>query len=238
MLLPLIDPKRLILFAGRKDETKHLAQFYLEKIHAGQRAGVSATDVFFPNVGNMVNASVDTNAWNVKLGDALVRGLKWQNARGLGVVHVIGRVRTAAAMEEGANSEDRSPKKQRTIEGSADVSGKTVVPTSAASQQLGLDLLPPALAAATRSHAQPIHVGDIRLADLRRVLQEEGHTAEFRGEGALLVDGIVAVRKVGVANVSIEDGGSGFLSMGRSGRGSFMQVKRKVYDGLAVVAAG
>jgi len=227
MLLPLIDPKKLILIGGKREETKYLAEFYREKAALSSRGGSTGTDVFFPQVGHTVNASVDTNAWLVRLGNFLCRGLKWQNARGLGVVHVMGRV----APEEEENGQPDS-KKQRTIteEGGTPGRGYGRPPV--------LDVLPLALAAATRSFAQPIHVGDIRLADLRRVLQDEGHAAEFKGEGTLLVDGFVVVRKTGVGNVAVEDGGGGFPGMVSARGKTFVQVRRKVYAGLAVVAGG
>ncbi|KAI5793220.1 beta-lactamase-like protein [Geopyxis carbonaria] len=229
MLLPLIDPKKLILVAGKREETQYLAEFYREKAALSSRSrsgGGSNTDVFSPQTGTKVNASVDTNAWLVKLGAALDRSIKWQNVRGLGVVHVLGRVTTPSAESSSASPAPEAKKQKTTI--------TTLSKSTGGEGGLVLDTLPPALAAATRSVAQPIHVGDIRLADLRRVLQADGHTAEFRGEGTLLVDGVVVVRKTGVGSVSIEDGGMGFGEKRRS----FMAVRRKVYDGLAVVAGG
>ncbi|KAK5162568.1 hypothetical protein LTR16_012225, partial [Cryomyces antarcticus] len=93
------------------------------------------------------------------------------------------------------------------------------------------------MAAATRSVAQPLHVGDLRLADLRKLMQASGHTAEFRGEGTLLIDGAVAVRKSGTGKIEVD--GGGFTATGSGSReleGTFYAVKRKIYEGLAVVA--
>ena len=101
-----------------------------------------------------------------------------------------------------------------------------------------LDVLPTALTSAARSAAaQPLHVGDLRLADLRRAMQSAGHTAEFRGEGTLVIDGAVAVKKTATGRVELEsvglpsDGGPA-MQMG----GTFYAVKRMIYEGLAVVA--
>lgn len=41
-----------------------------------------------------------------------------------------------------------------------------------------------------------LSIGDIRLADLKRKLTDQHHRAEFKGEGTLVVDGQVAVRKI------------------------------------------
>ncbi|RPA94648.1 hypothetical protein L873DRAFT_1700758 [Choiromyces venosus 120613-1] len=239
MLLPLISPRKLILVGGREHETKSLAND-CRKLLSGRGAlsgrGESGTDtdVFFPQIGNKVNAGVDTNAWAVKLSDNLVRNLKWQNVRGLGVVHVIGRV-TEAQDKKDESRNGKKVKLSESPEAESKEGGSQVEQKNA----LVLDVLPPALAAATRSVAQPIHVGDIRLADLRRVLLDDGLTAEFRGEGTLLIDGVVVVRKGGVGSVIIEDGGGGMLRRaGRNGKASFVEVRKRIYEGLAVVSGG
>lgn len=244
MLLPLIDPKKLILTAGRASEVAYLADFCRDKAALGGRD----TDVLVPPNGTVVDGSVDTNAWLLKLANPLVRALKWQHVRGLGVVHVIGRVGIEAAVADAdadadADATTTTKKLTPAPEEDGETKDLSIITTTAAAKTMTLavaaappppppvlDLLPPALAAATRTHAPPIHVGDIRLADLRRVLLAEGHVAEFRGEGTLLVDHTVVVRKTGVGNVTVEDGGYGTASFGL--------VRRKVYEGLAVVAGG
>jgi cleavage and polyadenylation specificity factor subunit 2 len=99
-----------------------------------------------------------------------------------------------------------------------------------------LDVLPPSLAASTRTVSQAIHVGDLRLADLRRVIAMDGHIAEFRGEGTLLVDGMVAVKKLSSGKIIVE--GVPISVMTPRATDNFTRVKQKIYDGLAVVAAG
>lgn len=41
-----------------------------------------------------------------------------------------------------------------------------------------------------------VFVGDVRLSEFRRILQAEGISAEFKGEGVLVCNDSVAVRKV------------------------------------------
>ncbi|OXT09618.1 hypothetical protein B9K03_12250, partial [Rothia sp. Olga] len=38
--------------------------------------------------------------------------------------------------------------------------------------------------------------GDVRLAELKRKLTEQNYVAEFKGEGTLVIDDQVAVRKI------------------------------------------
>ncbi len=69
-------------------------------------------------------------------------------------------------------------------------------------------------------------------------MQSTGHTAEFKGEGTLLVDGLIAVRKNGIGKIEVESGGPMIPRAGaREPGGSFFSVKKKIYEGLAVVAA-
>ncbi|ETN40875.1 uncharacterized protein HMPREF1541_05155 [Cyphellophora europaea CBS 101466] len=229
MLIPLIGPKKLILTGGTTEETLALASDCQELLGvklAGEDE--SSSEIFTPAQGQTIDASVDTNAWAVKLTRNLVRRLHWQAVKDIGVVTLQGQLR---AEMETLNIEDDPKSKKQKLDTEVSVAG-----TSPVSNTLPvLDTLPPALAAATRSVTQPIHVGDMRLAELRRLMNMAGHTAEFRGEGTLLVDGIIAVRKLGSGKIIVE--GAPVHSLARDSD-SFTQVKQRIYERLAVVAAG
>ncbi|OHE92207.1 RNA-metabolising metallo-beta-lactamase [Colletotrichum orchidophilum] len=244
MLIPLIQPRKLILVGGTTDETTALAAD-CKKLLAAQigASEESAIDVYTPAMGTWVDASVDTNAWVVKLADSLVKKLKWQNVRGLGVVTVTGQlIAEALAKEKLIEKDDGANKRQKTEtedgETGEDVKEEEkeedeaidieVVPT--------LDLLPSNMASAVRSVAQPLHVGDLRLTDLRRAMQSSGYTAEFRGEGTLVINGAVAVRKTSTGKVEVESVGIADAATMMQHRSTFYEVKRMIYDGLAVVA--
>ncbi|KAL9020731.1 MAG: hypothetical protein Q9185_002047 [Variospora sp. 1 TL-2023] len=241
MLIPLIQPRKLILVGGTVGETEYLASECRQKLISTSSGTAERTqnNIFTPTNGQMVNASVDTNAWTVKLSNALVKRLRWQNVRGLGVVTLMGHL-AATAVDEQQPADSSSQKRQKLIKGNAEESKldeKSIEKTQHVAPVL--DVLPPSMAAATRSIAQPLHVGDLRLADLRKILQSAGHTAEFRGEGTLLIDGLVAVRKTATGRLEVEGGGLGLPDYpARSLEGSFYAVKRKIYDGLAVIAGG
>lgn len=244
MLIPLIQPRKLILVGGTADETTALAAD-CKKLLAAQigASEESAIDVYTPAMGAWVDASVDTNAWVVKLADSLVKKLKWQNVRGLGVVTVTGQlIAEALAKEKLIEKDDGANKRQKTEaedaeageevkkeeDGEDETTGIEVVPT--------LDLLPSNMASAVRSVAQPLHVGDLRLTDLRRAMQSAGYTAEFRGEGTLVINGAVAVRKTSTGKVEVESVGIADAATMMQHRSTFYEVKRMIYDGLAVVA--
>ncbi|OIW26563.1 hypothetical protein CONLIGDRAFT_480404 [Coniochaeta ligniaria NRRL 30616] len=239
MLIPLIQPRKLILVAGSEDETLSLAAD-CKKLLAAQLGTdeENAIDVFTPKVGVSIDASVDTNAWVVKLAEPLVKRLKWQNVRGLGIVTVTGLLvggQFTPINGDHDGDEESANKRQKTItDGSAaapeSTSGQLTTTTDAPVPTL--DVLPINLVSAVRSAAQPLHVGDLRLADLRRAMQSSGHTAEFRGEGTLLIDGAVVVRKTATGRIELES----IDVPVAGGPSTFYAVKKQIYEGLAVVA--
>lgn len=249
MLIPLIQPRKLILLGGMKEVTTTLASECKKLLAAKAGVDISSADaavIFTPANGEVVDASVDTNAWMVKLSNGLVRRLKWQHVRNLGVVALTAQLRgPELTPPEDESSSESANKKQKLLkeESSSALSTSTadgVKPSADKSDVFPmLDVLPANMAAGTRSMARPLHVGDMRLADLRKIMQTAGHKAEFRGEGTLLIDGLVAVRKSGTGKIEIEataqTAASNVLNAA-GGAGSFLAVKRKIYEGLAVVA--
>ncbi|ODV83844.1 hypothetical protein CANARDRAFT_29578 [[Candida] arabinofermentans NRRL YB-2248] len=70
-----------------------------------------------------------------------------------------------------------------------------------------------------------ISIGDVKLTELRKKLNSLNHIAEFKGDGTLVIDDIVTVRKVGDGTLII-DGGISRL---------FYQVKEMIGSMLAYV---
>ncbi|KAK6498237.1 hypothetical protein TWF506_004476 [Arthrobotrys conoides] len=235
MLLPQLKPKKVVLVGGTVEETEVLGKEVEGMMEKERRKLRGSNDddeerekeVFTPKIGEAVNVGGETDVWSLKLSDGLVKMLKWQSVGGLGVVHVVGRVTvdTSTDLIKAENVKDEDTVMQSEEE---EIDKK---------RQLILDVLPVTSTTPIKS-AKPIHVGDIKLPELRRVLLDAGHTAELTGEGRLLCDGVVSVVKEGVGRVTIEDvGGSGGLLSGRGkGKGRFWEVRRLVYEGLARVS--
>ncbi|KAB2571522.1 putative cleavage and polyadenylation specificity factor subunit 2 protein [Lasiodiplodia theobromae] len=239
LLIPMIRPRKLILVAGEQEETLALAADCRKLIEAASAGSTeSAIDVFTPTVGITVDASVDTNAWTVKLSQNIVRRLRWQNVKGLGVVAITGRLEAHLPDEDDSATENGGVKKKvKGAKGGAQEAADKNGSNGEVNVTPVLDIVPASMAAATRSVAQPLHVGDLRLADLRKIMQSSGFAAEFRGEGTLLINGSVVVRKSGTGRIEVESSGFGLMGPGRPD-GTFYAVKRKIYEGLAVVAGG
>ena len=243
MLIPLIKPRKLVLIGGDASETASLANDVAQFMSSSAKNGDERTShyVFTPSNGQTVDASVDTNAWTVKLSETLVRRFHWQKVRGLGIATLIGHLASPNPVEQ-IPPEGTSKKRLKSSKRYADVAQPeevSIASVKAPDLTPTLDIIPPSLAAATRTVAQPLHVGDLKLADLRKILQSVGHTAEFRGEGTLLIDGLVAVRKSATGKVEVEGGGIDMPDLRTQNlEGSFYAVKRRIYEGLAVIAGG
>jgi cleavage and polyadenylation specificity factor subunit 2 len=235
MLIPLIGPKKLILVGGSTSDTAALA------VDCGELLGIktaraedeSSTEIFTPTQGQTVDASVDTNAWIVKLSRDLARTLHWQNVKNMGVVTIQGQLKAERREGDNVQADPQTKKQKLDTEVALAAEAATEPPLEPV-----LDILPANLAASTRSLANAIHVGDLRLAELRRLIAMDGHAAEFRGEGTLLVDGMVAVRKLGTGKIIVEGVPVSTSAMTPNNADNFTRVKQKIYDGLAVVAAG
>jgi cleavage and polyadenylation specificity factor subunit 2 len=232
MLMPLIKPRKLILIAGDELETNELAEDCRKVLNASSGDIANMVDVFTPTVGTVVDASVDTNAWTVKLTRDMVRKLQWQKVRGLGVVAITGRLAAASLNAE--------PKVEHSV---AKKKAKLDNPTSIITSEEGkadttpvLDVVPANMSTAVRSVAQPFHVGDMRLADLRKIMQGSSMSAEFRGEGVLVINGSVAVRKTATGKIEVDGGAYSSMDTKSGHKATFFEVRRKIYEGLAVVA--
>jgi cleavage and polyadenylation specificity factor subunit 2 len=166
----------------------------------------------------------------VKLSRNMVRNLHWQNVRGMGVVAITGRL-AAATLEPPPKPDEGSAKKKPRLDAPA-------VPVSSLESDNTpvLDVVPANMATAVRSVAQPFHVGDLRLADLRKLMKSNGMEAEFRGEGVLVINGTVAVRKTATGQIEVDGGAYGNTDARNNDAATFFRVKRQIYDGLAVVA--
>lgn len=234
MLIPLIGPKKLVLVGGNTSDTVALAADCKELlgIRVTGADDESLTEIFTPAEGQSIDASVDTNAWIVKLSRELAKTLHWQNVKNVGVVTIQGQLR---ADRKGDNIQEDPQTKKQKLDTEVSLAAE---PPSGPPLEPVLDVLPASLAASTRSVSHAIHVGDLRLAELRRLIAMDGHAAEFRGEGTLLVDNMIAVRKLGTGKIIVEGIPISTATMTANTVDNFTRVKQRIYDGLAVVAAG
>ncbi|EME81259.1 uncharacterized protein MYCFIDRAFT_140021 [Pseudocercospora fijiensis CIRAD86] len=236
MLIPLIRPRKLILISGDTSETQALADECRQLLAEGE---TKSADVLAPVIGETVDASVDTNAWTLKLSRQLVKKLTWQNVKGLGVVALTGRLDAEPIETSSPAEEEAARKKQKLAKKKEDDEAEKESKSVAIPAMPVLDLPATSATATQQRVTQPVHVGDLRLADLRRLMQASGHTAEFRGEGTLLIDSTVVVRKSATGRIEVETHQGGLSQPAyrtKENEGSFYAVRKLIYGGLAVVA--
>ncbi|KAJ2971543.1 hypothetical protein NUW58_g9387 [Xylaria curta] len=110
MLIPLIQPRKLILIGGSNEDTMTLASDCKKLMAEG------SFDIYTPTMGTIVDASVDTNAWVVKLAPSLLKQLKWQSVRGLGIATVTGRLLATQSQAARDGDEETANKRIKTEE--------------------------------------------------------------------------------------------------------------------------
>ena len=124
------------------------------------------------------------------------------------IAHVIGSISLEAQKETNGTPQPNSTALVKSLPTLSLLSNKTVS-------------IPP---------ARPLHVGEVRLLELKQRLQKAGFNAVL-GEGVLVCDGVVKVFK--------EEGGRGVRIEGIVGgdgnQKAYWEVRRAVYEGLAVV---
>lgn len=232
MLIPLINPKKLVLIGGSQSETTALANDCKEllNIKIDGQAQRSGAEIYLPQIGDTIDASVDTNAWTVKLTRELVKRLQWQNVKQLSIVTVTGQLKMKE--DAGQNRSETASKKLKLESQESEV--KEEVSKKQNPAQPILDAMPANAAAAIRAVNHSIHVGDLKIRQLQSMFTNSGHSAVLMMGGTLVVDGIVAVRKLPNGQVIVE--GPPLKAKFGASADSFTAVKRMIYDGLAVVA--
>lgn len=236
-LIPRVRPRKLIITAGDEVETKAVADACRE---LSEREQGSVGEIFTPLTGETVDASVDTHAWTLKLSRELVKRLAWkelEKSGGLSIASISGRLAADLTVDDVKAEDADDPAKKKL---KLDLTSNKPATSSSPDGPLlpVLDILPTQLAQSTKP-TQPVHVGDLRLHDIRAHLTANGHTAEFRGQGALLIDGTVVVRKnLVTGGLEVEAGTSGWSQpqwRTTEGMGSFWAVRRAIYGRLGSV---
>jgi cleavage and polyadenylation specificity factor subunit 2 len=220
-----------VLIEGNAEETNALRE-ECEKLLQSVGSAEHASEIFTPFVGQVLNASADTNAWNIKLSIPLRQRLIWQTVGSLGVVPLTGQLRADILPLESESVVENKAKRVKSVV--ADSTDLVVTDSTSKDVTPVLDIVPTISSASTRMLARPLHLGDLRLMDLRRAMQDSGFAVEYRGEGTLVINGLVAVRKSATGNVEVETviGVPGF-SVGDQ---TFEEVRKRIYSSLAIIS--
>ncbi|KAF9195029.1 cleavage and polyadenylation specificity factor subunit 2 [Haplosporangium sp. Z 767] len=215
-ILQAIGPKKLILIHGTEAKTDELCDTYLS-------LSDMTREIYTPKVGEILNVSEVTNMYKINLTDALLSSLSFSSLGEYDLAYLVGQVQIPAGsnapvlsmptvqIEGGMNAAKAltNGTEGATASGAADQSQDTAG-SSTATQQMTLQLQQQQQALQLQVQLQqqqqlemfarehkPVFVGDLKLTEFKnKVLKQAGIEAEFMGEGVLVCNGVVAIRKV------------------------------------------
>ncbi|KAG0257052.1 cleavage and polyadenylation specificity factor subunit 2 [Mortierella polycephala] len=215
-ILQAIAPKKLILVHGTETKTDALCDTYLS-------LSDMTREIYTPAVGEILNVSEVTNMYKINLTDALLSSLSFSNLGEYDLAYLVGQVQIPAGSNapvlsmptvqieggmnaakaltngtEGAMASGATDQSQDTVGSSTAIQPMTL---QLREQQQALQLQvqlqqQQQLEMFAREH-KPVFVGDLKLTEFKnRILKQAGIEAEFMGEGVLVCNGVVAIRKV------------------------------------------
>lgn len=166
-ILSNIKPRNLILIHGPERATNEMHEFC-----AKQQVVSVPNRIFTPRCGETVNATLETQIFNVRLKDDLMSSLKFQKLKDyeLAWVDAVIRSNNQAEHEFGQTSQQSS------------------------GVDFGYSLHPLPREMTTNAH-KTVFVNEPKLSDLKQILTHNDIQAEFHG-GVLVCNGIVALKKV------------------------------------------
>lgn len=196
VILPALKPRKALLL-GPKDAQN------AQSVDALQKRDV---DIIEMPLNKPIEFVTSIKSIDISIDPELDSLLKWQRiGDNYTVAHVIGRLVKEKAQANKA---------------------EVTKPASKRNQHSRTKLVLKPLQSSFKAHTGgSLSIGDIRLADLKRRLTDQHHRAEFKGEGTLVVDGKVAVRKISDSE-TIVDGSPSEL---------FYSVKNAITEMLAKI---
>jgi cleavage and polyadenylation specificity factor subunit 2 len=214
LIIPALKPKNVFLISDLTSSAN------LPKVGEVLKKHVSSRLEVFELENNETAQAVNTvQSFDIVLDESLSSQLKWQKiAGGFSVAHVIGEIKNKSEIkkeEEAELKEEGVDKIEEEEEDSKDVTSNDLV----------LVPLEKNSALLSNIRAIPLAIGDVRLSELKRTISALNYKVEFKGEGTLVVDDVVAIRKISDGDIVV-DGVPGEL---------FYKVKEEVRKMLAYV---
>ncbi|KAG0049733.1 cleavage and polyadenylation specificity factor subunit 2 [Gryganskiella cystojenkinii] len=203
-----IAPRKMILIHGTEEQTEALCDTYLQDSDMTR-------EIYTPAVGEILNVSEVTNMYKINLTDALMSSLAFSKLGEYELAYLVGQVQIpsssnapvlgmpAVEAEEGlkqltAQASGTTAEQPSVSQPGQDQSGALVLAGDATQQhqhQLALQIQQQQLELLAREH-KPVFVGDLKLTEFKERLWREGEIhADLIGEGVLVCNGVVALRK-------------------------------------------
>lgn len=156
-----------------------------------------------------VEADNTIQSFDILLDEELSSQLKWQKiAGGYTIAHVIGEVKTREELDkikkETESQEKMGTDEPKKEEQETDIkTDEHVIEEGKTKEELVLVQLDQS-ALLSNVRAAQLAIGDVKLSELRKNLSDMEYKVEFKGEGTLVVDDVVAVRKVTDGDIVVD----------------------------------
>src|ERR1700737_211155 len=109
-------------------------------------------DVIAPELDQTIDISVDTRQYEIRISEDIAKNIKWQTVRNQQIAHVIGSITPVTAPEPNGTHQPQSTALVKALPTLSLLSNKT----------------------ASIPLARPLHVGEVRLLELKQRLQRAG----------------------------------------------------------------
>lgn len=184
LIIPALKPRSVFLTSDLSDKDNLTKVAMVLKKH-------NKFDVVEVLPNETEHADNAIQSFDIVLDDSLSSKLKWQKiAGGFTVAHVIGEVK------------NKSDLVKPEVDTDVEMKDENEDPKQNVNDDLVLvPLEHQALLSNVR--AAPLAIGDVRLSELKKKLSE-WHKVEFKGEGTLVIDDVVAVRKISDGDVVVD----------------------------------
>lgn len=191
LILPALKPKAVFLISDLSDVDN------LDKV-ANMLQKHNKFEVVVTHANEEYRSDNKLQSFDIVLDDSLSSKLKWQKiAGGFNVAHVIGEVKTKEDLKK-ADQQGDGDTEMKDVDGEGQEDETT--------QNVNDDLvLVPLEQSSLLSNvrAAPLAIGDVRLSELKKTLSLT-HKVEFKGEGTLVIDDTVAIRKISDGDVIVD----------------------------------
>ncbi|PIK52140.1 hypothetical protein BSL78_10987 [Apostichopus japonicus] len=171
-----VKPRQLVIVRGSPAATQTLAEYY--------RLQLSGSKVFTPGVNEVIDATLESHIYQVKLKDSLVSSLDFQKAKDIELTWIDGQL----DLETGGRSLMLEEEDETEMETTAP--GLEMKKKKADDRIATLD----AVSVSEETGHSQVFVNAPRFQDVKQVMTRNGILAEFTG-GVLVCNSTVAVRR-------------------------------------------
>lgn len=200
-ILSQLRPRRVVVVRGSESSSQLVAS------HCEQNIG---SKVFTPHRGEVIDATTETHIYQVRLTEALVSELEFQKGKDAEIAWINGKINIRNKVENVPGSLGATAMEEDHVEITDD--GSRII----ALDPLPADDIPP---------HDFIFLNEIKLTDLKQILNKNNIQSEISGGMLLCCNGTIALKKIDTGKVTIE----GCLSE------DYYKVRELLYEQYAIV---